>query len=288
MTITTNSPYHEFSYNGSGELTHILPYKGYLAYDYTTANYPSSVKHREVVRRYLSKDGSTQARYSFSHETSPSYAVHQFTQLDDLGGVGEKYWTFGTSGLATGLVAQYKGNQLPGPVTKVQNNYTWSQNADSNSYIASATTTADPGQSYAAAKKTDQAVDTQLLPSASTSRVRAARPGDVTLGQFGVAFDHLDVCVTRNLGRFVQVAAVHHVPAGERVPEIVKPKLLDPGQLQNGVETPIHPLAIALGSWHRGRATSPQIPEFLGRIQAADPGAVSSGRAERRTLHIDR
>src|SRR5581483_2193361 len=57
VTVNANSTYHEFTYNGSGELTQILlPYKGYLAYDYTTANYPNSTSYREVVRRYLSKD----------------------------------------------------------------------------------------------------------------------------------------------------------------------------------------------------------------------------------------
>jgi hypothetical protein len=59
VTITTNSTYHELSYNGSGELTQILlPYKGYLSYDYTTAAYSSSRSYREVIRRYLSKDGT--------------------------------------------------------------------------------------------------------------------------------------------------------------------------------------------------------------------------------------
>ena len=83
--------------------------------------------------------------------------MHQYTVLDDPGGVGEKYWTFATSGLAMGLVTQYQGRHCcPGPVTtKVQNDYTWVQDAVNNSYIGTALTTADPGQSYAARKKTD-------------------------------------------------------------------------------------------------------------------------------------
>ena len=160
VTVTGNSTYHEFTYNGSGELTNILlPYKGYLSYDYTTATYSSSRSYREVIRRYLSKDGTTQTQYTFSHESSPGPDVHQFTKLDDPGGVGEKYWAFATSGLPMGLVTQYQGRELPGPVTKTQNDYTWTQDSAGNSYIASTTTTADPGQSYAAAKKTDQTVD---------------------------------------------------------------------------------------------------------------------------------
>jgi hypothetical protein len=55
----------------------------------------------------------------------------------------------------------------------------------------------------------------------------------VILGQFGVAFGHLDVCMAKDLGQFVQFAAVHHVPAPEGVPEIVESELLDPVQVQN-------------------------------------------------------
>jgi RHS repeat-associated protein len=163
VVVNANYTDHEFTYNGSGELTKIvLPYKGYLSYDYTTVSYSGAVvrSYREVVRRYLSKDGIATTQYSFSHEPSPSGDVHQYTVLDDPGGVGEKYWSFATSGLAEGLVTQYQGRQLPGPVTKIQNDYTWAQDAVSNSYIQTALVTADPGQSYAAQKKTTQIVDT--------------------------------------------------------------------------------------------------------------------------------
>ena len=160
VTVTGIGTYHEFTYNGSGELTQILlPYKGYLAYDYTTTNYSNNLSYREVVHRYLSKDGISSTEYPFAHESSPGAYVHQFTTVDDPGGIGEKYWAFATSGSSMGLVTQYQGRQLPGPVAKVQNDYTWTQDGAGNSYIASATTTADPGQSYAAAKKTTQTVD---------------------------------------------------------------------------------------------------------------------------------
>ena len=161
INVTLHNTYHEFTYNGSAELTQILlPYKGYLSYDYTTTTYSSSRSYREVLHRYLSKDGISSTQYPFSHESSPGPDVHQYTVLDDPGGVGEKYWAFATSGLAEGLATQFQGRQLPGPVAKVQNDYTWTQDAVGNSYIASVTTTADPGQSYAAAKKSDQTVDT--------------------------------------------------------------------------------------------------------------------------------
>lgn len=149
-----------FTYNGSGELTRAtLPYGGYFAYDYSTAAYSSGKSYREVIRRYLSKDGSTQTTYPFSHEASLGPDVHQFTILDDPGGTGEKYWAFSTSGFTEGLVTQYQGRQLPGPVTKTQSDFTWTQDALGNSYISSTLTTTDPGQTYQAQKKTAQTVD---------------------------------------------------------------------------------------------------------------------------------
>ncbi len=75
----------------------------------------------------------------------------------------------------------------------------------------------------------------------------AARPRDKTFGEFSVALCHLDVGVAKNLGQFVQVASVHHVPTRERMPEIVKTKILNPGKFQNGLKALIHPLTFALG-----------------------------------------
>ena len=66
---------------------------------------------------------------------------------------------FSTGGFTEGLVTQYQGRQLPGPATKTQNDFTWTQDAVFNSYISSTLTTADPGQSYQVQKKTNQTVD---------------------------------------------------------------------------------------------------------------------------------
>jgi hypothetical protein len=139
----------------------LLPYKGYLAYDYTTTNYSSSRSYREVQHRYLSKDGSTQTTYPFTHEASPGPDVHQYTILDDPGSLGEKYWAFNTSGAYEALVAQYQGRQGQGgsAVAKMQNDFTWSQDGVGNSFISSALTTADPGQSYQVQSKSTQSVD---------------------------------------------------------------------------------------------------------------------------------
>ncbi len=160
MAITGNSTDYGFTYNASGELTKvILPYQGYLQYDYTTTAYPNGLSYREVLNRYLSKDGISSTQYPISHEASPTSSIHQYTQLDDPGGVGEKYWAFASSGASEGLVTQYQGRQMPGQVPLIQNDYTWTQDSVGNNYIGSVTTTADPTQSYAAAKKTAQTVD---------------------------------------------------------------------------------------------------------------------------------
>ena len=57
-------------------------------------------------------------------------------------------------------MSQYQGRQLPGPANKTQNDFTWTQDAAGNKYIASTLATSDPGQSYAAQTKTGQTVDT--------------------------------------------------------------------------------------------------------------------------------
>jgi RHS repeat-associated protein len=149
-----------FTYDSSGEATQItLPQSGYFAYNYTTTTYSSGRSYREVATRYLSKDGSTQTAYPFSHEPSPGSDVHQYTILDDPGGLGEKYWAFATSGVAEGLVTQYQGRQLPGPVVKTQNDFTWVQDSIGNSYIGNTLKTTDVGQSYQVQSQTAQMVD---------------------------------------------------------------------------------------------------------------------------------
>jgi RHS repeat-associated protein len=153
---------HVFSYDGSGELTKVmLPYGGYLAYDYSTTSYSGGPSYREVAHRYLSPDGTfaSQLTYPLTHESSPVAPVHQFTTIDDPSGNGEKFWAFGTSGIGTGLVMQYQGRQLPGPLTQTQNDLVWVQDAVGNSYIGTAYATSDPSQSYSAKKATNQAMD---------------------------------------------------------------------------------------------------------------------------------
>ena len=161
-TVTGVGVVTSFSYDGSGELTQaVLPYGGYVKWDYDTVAYSSGISYREVQHRYLSKDGTTgsQTTYALSHESSVTTPIHQYTIIDDPGGVGEKYWAFGTSGISMGLVTQYQGRQRPGPVNKTQNDFTWSQDSVGNSYISTTLNTLDSGQTYQAQSKTTQTVD---------------------------------------------------------------------------------------------------------------------------------
>src|SRR5262249_11581916 len=148
VTVSNIGTYHQFSYDSSGELTHIqLPYRGYLAYDYSTMTYSNGRSYREVLRRYLSKDGSTQTTYPFYYETN-NPDVHSVTALDDPSGSGEKKWFFYGSGTFEGLVSNYQGIQLPTWVVLVQNDFYWTQDAAANSSISATVSKADPGQSY--------------------------------------------------------------------------------------------------------------------------------------------
>jgi hypothetical protein len=58
--------------------------------------------------------------------------------------------------------------------------------------------------------------------------------------QLGVAFGHLDIRVAENFGQLIKVAAVHHVPGRERVPQIVKTEVRNPCLFEYGLETPFH------------------------------------------------
>ena len=100
-----------------------------------------------MAHRYLSKDGTlaSQTTYPITHESSVGPYVRQHTIIADPRGVGQKYWAFATSGLAMGLVTEYQGQQLPGPTVLTQNNFTWTQDVNGNSYISSAQTTWNPG-----------------------------------------------------------------------------------------------------------------------------------------------
>jgi RHS repeat-associated protein len=163
-----------FTYDGSAELTKIvLPYGGYLAYNYTTTGYSHGISYREVLQRHLASDGTsaTDIIYPLSHESSPGN-IHHYTILEDPSGVGEKCWAFGQSGASLGLMTTYQGRSRPGTTTATncpqgsqasyvnqESDVTWAQDGVGNSYIATTLTTLDPGQSFQAQKETTQTVD---------------------------------------------------------------------------------------------------------------------------------
>jgi len=145
--------------DNSGDLTQVnLPTGGGLAWTYRNVTYTGSITYRELATRSLSSDLVTWATYSLAHETTPAN-LHQFTTVSDPSGTSQKYWAFSLTGANTGIVTQFQGQQLPGPVTKTQNDLTWAQDSTGNLFIRSSLTTLDPGQSYQAQKKTDQNVD---------------------------------------------------------------------------------------------------------------------------------
>ena len=43
--------------------------------------------------------------------------------------------------------------------------------------------------------------------------------------QLGLAFGHRDIGMTKKLRKLIKIAAVHHVPGRERVPQIVEPEI---------------------------------------------------------------
>ena len=161
VSVTGLGMQTSFTYDGdnSAGLSYVyLGYGGYLHWTYGNVTYTGGITYREVQSRYLSKDGTSSTLYGFSHEATPG-TIHQYTIIDDPGGVGEKYWSFSQTGANTGMVGQFQGRQRPGPVTKAQNDITWTQDATGNLYIRSVLETLDPGQSYQVQKKTDQNVD---------------------------------------------------------------------------------------------------------------------------------
>ena len=133
-TFSTISGTYTFTHNGSGELTRIgLPYGGYLAYDYGNATYSSGYSYREVTNRYLSKDGSTQTTYTFSHEPTLGPDVHAYTIINDPGGLGQKEWAIFHERINEGLATWYQG--WSGVTALTENDFGWTQDAVGNSYI---------------------------------------------------------------------------------------------------------------------------------------------------------
>ncbi len=97
----------------------------------------------------------------FGHETDTgSQNVHSYTYINDPGGVGQKSWAFSQSGSNIGLAILYHGTDLSAGAVKVENDYTWTQDAAGNNYIGSIVNKLDPGTAYAVSTTTSQTIDT--------------------------------------------------------------------------------------------------------------------------------
>lgn len=59
------------------------------------------------------------------------------------------------------------------------------------------------------------------LPSSAT------RSRDVSLSQLGVPLCHHNIGMSEDFGELIKIPAVHHVPGGERVAQIVETEVLD-------------------------------------------------------------
>jgi len=167
MTISGVGSGYSFEYDpldsyGSAITKVKFPYGGWLRWAYADGTYSASRVQKEVANRYLSKDGSTEtAAYAFTatHDASPG-TMRQTVTFNDPGGIGQKVWTFNTSGTTIGLISQYKGNdRSSGTVTLQQVDTTWAS-AAFGPYISATLTTMNPGITGAVAKKVEQTLDT--------------------------------------------------------------------------------------------------------------------------------
>ncbi|MBV9399757.1 MAG: RHS repeat-associated core domain-containing protein, partial [Bryobacterales bacterium] len=158
-TVSNIGTYHQFTYYSSGELWTIwLPYKGYLQYAYVPQTYPSGKSYRNVQTRNLSKDGVSAVSYGLNWGPATT-DVPPWGWIWDSSGKALKFWYFNTSGPSMGLTNTYAGYDWPSWLLRTATYYTWTQDATGNSYISSAQTNADQGQSYQAQKQTNQTVD---------------------------------------------------------------------------------------------------------------------------------
>ena len=58
---------------------------------------------------------------------------------------------------------------------------------------------------------------------------RTSSPGDMMARQLRIPLGHFNVGVAQDLGEFVEVPAVHHVPTCEGVTQIMEPEIADLG-----------------------------------------------------------
>jgi hypothetical protein len=151
----------------SGELTHVTTmYGGVLGWAHRSFTYTGSRTFREVQYRYLTmQSGGTQYTYTFTRNdtTDAGLSIHSGVTLDDPSGIGEKAWTFTTSGTfyLLGLTSSYEvrpsAAQASAPLQ--HKDFTWVQDSNGTPYIGTVVTTLDPTGANVQTKTT-QTLDT--------------------------------------------------------------------------------------------------------------------------------
>ena len=156
MTQADGSRY-QFANNGYGEIYDVMfPTGGHVAWNYQNVTYGNGRTYREAYQRILN-DIAHYYVYTISHGTVGTN-MRPWTTIDDAGGVGRKVLV-----VLAKRRERLHADAVPGPVVRESPRHKMTlpgaQDTDGNLYVASATDTMDPGQTYAAAKKTDQTVD---------------------------------------------------------------------------------------------------------------------------------
>jgi len=155
----------EYGSNAAGELATVrFPYQGEIRWVYRDFTYSGSRTYREVSSRQLLKEaGAAVTTYAITRNDSldATLSAHSEAVMADPGAVGRRKWLFQTSTASAyfGLVTSYEEQQMPGPVVKSKQDYTWTQDAAQRPYVNAVLNTIDPGQSYQKQSKTEQTLD---------------------------------------------------------------------------------------------------------------------------------
>ncbi len=155
----------EYLANSSGELSKVtVPNGAALRWAYADFTYVGSRTLREVLTRYLAKtSGAAETAYPLAHDPGDSSrTAHALTTLADPGGVGQKAWSFTTTGTwQMGLVSSLEERAAAGGTLLRKQDYTWTQDAAGSPYISSVLTTPEPGGAFQKQSKTEQTLDTK-------------------------------------------------------------------------------------------------------------------------------
>ena len=165
-----------FQYDSYGEMTKMTtPLGAYLIWEYDTNHYATR-SYREVSYRQMGTSLLTIFDAWFITRDSNANWHGSATVSDYYAGT-TKYWAFSSaSDYTAGLAIAYQEIDSPSTVL-LQKNYTWGQTSSSNPYVATLSSTLNPGQSYAASTTTAQAVDAYGNP---TQQQISDYPGSTT------------------------------------------------------------------------------------------------------------